>query len=119
VNNGGTYTKALLTDENNSRDLKNIIDNEITGNILCSRQAVKSMKTRDVNGHIVNINSILGHKHNQVVPGNKPMNSLYPPVKYAVTAITECLRQELFYLQTQVKVTVNCKYIFKAFADRN
>lgn len=58
-------------------------------------------------GHIVNINSIFGHKLNQVVPGNKPMNSLYPPVKHAVTALTECLRQELFYLQTQVKITVS------------
>lgn len=107
VNNGGTYTKALFTDENNSRELKNIIDNEILGNILCSRQAIKSMKTRDVNGHIVNINSIFGHKVNQAVPGNKPMNSLYPPAKHAITAVTECIRQELLYLQTQIKITVS------------
>lgn len=106
VNNGGIYTKALLTDENNTRDLKSIIDNEILGNILCSRQAIKSMKTRDVPGQIVNINSIFGHKVNQAVPGNKPMNSLYPPTKHAVTAVTECIRQELLYLQTQIKITV-------------
>lgn len=106
VNNGGVYTKALLTDENNTKELKNSIDNEILGNVLCSRQAVKSMKTRDVSGHIININSIFGHTVNQAVPGNKPINSLYPPVKHAITAITECLRQELLYLQTQIKITV-------------
>jgi NADP+-dependent farnesol dehydrogenase len=107
VNNGGVYTKALFTDENNSRELKNIIDNEILGNILCTRQTVKSMKTRDVNGHIVNINSIFGHTVNQAVPGNKPMNSLYPPAKHAIAAVTECIRQELLYLQTQIKITVS------------
>lgn len=88
------------------KELKTAIDNEIIGNVLCTRQAVKSMKTRDVNGHIVNINSIFGHKVNQAVPGNKPINSLYPPMKYAITGITECLRQELLYLQTQIKITV-------------
>ncbi|CAH1730785.1 unnamed protein product [Chironomus riparius] len=114
INNGGVYTKALFTDENNSRELKNIIDNEILGNILCTRQAVKSMKTRDVNGHIVNINSIFGHKVNQAVPGNKPMNSLYPPAKHAISAVTECIRQELLYLQTQIKITVSNRscYVF-------
>jgi NADP+-dependent farnesol dehydrogenase len=75
--------------------------------MICTRQAVKSMKTRDVNGQIININSIFGHKVNQAVPGNKPMNSLYPPVKHAITAFTECLRQELLYLQTQIKISVS------------
>ena len=31
VNNGGVFTKALLTDENNSKEIKNIIDNELMG----------------------------------------------------------------------------------------
>lgn len=55
INNGGTFTKSLLTDENNSKEIKAIIDNELMGNILCTRQAIKSMKTREVNGHIVNM----------------------------------------------------------------
>lgn len=88
------------------KELRTSIDNEILGNILCTRQAVKSMKTRDVSGHIININSIFGHSISQAVPGNKPINSLYPPVKHAITAVTECLRQELLYLQTQIKITV-------------
>lgn len=106
VNNGGVFTKALLTDENNSKEIKNIIDSELMGNILCTRQAIKSMKQREVNGHIININSILGHKVNQAVPGNKPTNSLYPPIKFAITGLTECIRQELLYLQTNIKITV-------------
>lgn len=48
VNNGGVFTKSLLTDENNTKEIKNIVDNELIGNIICTRQAVKSMKTREV-----------------------------------------------------------------------
>jgi NADP+-dependent farnesol dehydrogenase len=107
VNIGGVFTKALFTDENNTKEIRNLIDSEIVGNILCSRQAIKSMKTRDINGHIVNINSIFSNKVNQAVPGNKPMNSLYPPAHQAVSALTECLRQELLYLQTHIKITVS------------
>lgn len=108
VNNGGVFTKTLLTDDNNTKEVRNIIDNELMGNILCTRQAIKSMHQREVNGHIINVNSILGHKVNQAVPGSKPTNSLYPPVKFAITGLTECIRQELLYLQTQIKVTVSC-----------
>jgi NADP+-dependent farnesol dehydrogenase len=74
VNNAGIFTKALFLDDNNTKELKTIIDNEIMGNIYVSRQAIKSMQTREFNGHIININSIFGHKVNQAVPGNKPMN---------------------------------------------
>lgn len=119
VNNGGVFTKSLLTDENNLKEVKNIIDNELVGNIICTRQAIKSMKDRDVNGHIININSILGHKCNQAVPGNKPTNSLYPPLKFALTGLTECIRQELLYLQTQIKVTVSGRQSEKGVATCN
>lgn len=88
------------------------------GNILCTRQAIKSMKQREVNGHIININSILGHKVNQAVPGNKPTNSLYPPIKFAITGLTECIRQELLYLQTQIKITVSL-LSYEEFSESN
>lgn len=48
VNNGGVFTKALLTDDNNTKEIRNIVDNELVGNIMCTRQAIKSMKTREV-----------------------------------------------------------------------
>lgn len=114
INNGGFLTKALFTDENNTKDLKAILDTDILGMLMCTRYAVKSMKDRDVSGHVVNINSIFGHKVNVCVPGNKPLNSLYPATKHAITAITECIRQELLYLQTQIKISVN---IFSKFIE--
>lgn len=105
VNNAGVITKCLLTEKNNTRDLYTTMETNIIGLCLCTREAVKSMKLRDVKGHIININSIFGHKVHQAVPGTRPLNGMYPASKYAVTAITECIRQELIYLDTGCKVT--------------
>uniref|UniRef100_A0A182Q6Z3 Dehydrogenase n=1 Tax=Anopheles farauti TaxID=69004 RepID=A0A182Q6Z3_9DIPT len=105
VNNAGVITKCLLTEKNNTRDLYTTMETNIIGLCLCTREAVKSMKARDVKGHIININSIFGHKVHQAVPGTRPLNGMYPASKYAVTAITECIRQELVYLGTGCKVT--------------
>lgn len=81
------------------------MDTNIIGLCICTREAAKSMKAREIAGHIVNINSIFGHKINTCVPGTRPVNGMYPASKYAITAITECIRQELLFLETTIKVT--------------
>lgn len=47
--------------------------------------------------------------------GMRPINGMYPACKYALTAITECIRQELIYKESEIKISVrNAKnYIFK------
>ncbi|CAO1421717.1 unnamed protein product [Diamesa hyperborea] len=109
INNASVITKGLLLDENNTTELYKIMETNIIGLCLVTREAVKLMKMRTEErkemGHIVNINSILGHKIHACVPGSKPMNGMYPASKYAVTAITECIRQELLYLDTLIKIT--------------
>lgn len=111
INNASVITKGLLLDENNTTELYKIMETNIIGLCLVTREAVKLMKMRTESrkemGHIVNINSILGHKIHACVPGSKPMNGMYPASKYAVTAITECIRQELLYLDTLIKITVS------------
>lgn len=60
--------------------------------------------------------SIFGHKVNTCVPGTKPINGMYPACKYALTAITECLRQEVSYIEMGIKVTVSiCLNLFPLF----
>lgn len=52
--------------------------------------------------------SVVGHS----IPWfGKPMMNVYGGSKYAVTALTETLRQELNYHQSKIKVTVSL--IFK------
>uniref|UniRef100_A0A182QZ31 Uncharacterized protein n=1 Tax=Anopheles farauti TaxID=69004 RepID=A0A182QZ31_9DIPT len=58
------------------------------------------MKRRQVAGHIVNINSILGHKYHGF-----PSLNIYGASKHAVTAITETLRNDVRNEGTRVKIT--------------
>lgn len=46
---------------------------------------------------------------NTCVPGTKPLNGMYPACKFALTALTECLRQEVAYIEMGIKVTVSFK----------
>lgn len=43
---------------------------------------------------------------NTCVPGTKPINGMYAACKFAMTALTECLRQEVQFLEIGAKVTV-------------
>lgn len=96
----------MLLDDNNTKDLRAMLDANIVSLCVCTREAIKSMKSREVDGHIININSIFGHKINTCVPGTKPLNGMYAACKYALTAITESLRQEVLYREMSTKVTV-------------
>lgn len=69
VNNAGVITKQLLLDPNNSKELRKIFETSLIGIILCTKIALKSMNSRNVDGYIVNINSIFGHSLNVSVPG--------------------------------------------------
>ena len=52
-------------------------------------------------GHIIHINSAAGHRV------FSPQFNVYPASKFAVTALTETLRQELNSLGTKIRVTVS------------
>lgn len=110
VNNAGVRSNAMLLDDGNTKELRGMLEANLLGLCLCTREAIKLMGGRDVAfGHVVNVNSIFGQKVNTCVPGAKPINGMYPACKFAVTALTECLRQEVNFLGVKVKVTVSGK----------
>ncbi|XP_055612042.1 farnesol dehydrogenase-like [Uranotaenia lowii] len=100
VNSAGVLRDTNIVDANNTQMLRELMDTNVMGLVLCSREAFQSMKKRNVDGHIVHINSTSGH---YIIPFSQ-MN-LYPASKYAVTAITEVMRHELRTAGTKVKVT--------------
>ncbi|KAL1377953.1 hypothetical protein pipiens_015907 [Culex pipiens pipiens] len=104
VNNAGVLKDTLLTAPGNTDKIKDVINTNITGLILCAREAYQSMKRRQVDGHIVNMNSVVGHSVPIGVDTLSTYN-VYPATKYAVTAITETLRIELLNDNSKVKVT--------------
>ncbi|EDX17619.1 farnesol dehydrogenase [Drosophila simulans] len=104
VNNAGTLQSGYLVDMNPSV-MQQVLQTNIMGIVLCTQRAVRSMRERKFDGHVVLINSILGHKTMTATEGVAPDVNVYPPSKHAVTALAEGYRQEFFGLGTRIKIT--------------
>ncbi|CAI5693219.1 unnamed protein product [Oreochromis niloticus] len=100
INNAGlAHPEPLLSGKTSG--WKNMMDVNILGLSICTREAYQSMKERNVDdGHIININSMSGHR---VLPSAS--THFYTATKFAVTALTEGLRQELRAEKTHIRAT--------------
>lgn len=100
INNAGmSHNHSLL--EGTPEEWREMLNTNVVGLCLITKEAVASMKQRKVDdGHIIHINSLSGHR---VSP--KPLIHFYAATKYAVTALTEGLRQELRDAKSHIRVT--------------
>lgn len=100
INNAGlAHPESLLNGKTSG--WKNMLDVNVIALSVCTREAYQSMKERNVDdGHIININSMTGHR---VVPIAD--FHFYSATKFAVTALTEGLRQELREAKTHIRAT--------------
>lgn len=104
VNNAGMMKFGNITGQDNSDTIKNTVNTNILGVVWCTREAFRSMKKRNFDGHVVNVGSVLGHS----VPFSPTYSlNIYPPTKHAIKAMTEVLRQEFLTQDTKIKVTVS------------
>ncbi|XP_017046693.1 farnesol dehydrogenase-like [Drosophila ficusphila] len=103
VNNAGILTQSNITDADNAADMRSVLDTNVLGFVWCAREAFRSQQKRNINdGHVVVINSVLGHK----IPNMPGFGfKMYAPSKFAVTALVEVLRQEFQEKKTQTKIT--------------
>jgi NADP+-dependent farnesol dehydrogenase len=99
VNNAGIIQETNLIGGDTEK-WKSIFDTNVMGLCIATREAVKIMQAKKIDGHIIHINSTLGH-------GIPPLPGLnvYPASKFAVTALTETLRHELRHLGLKIKIT--------------
>lgn len=104
INNAGITRSADVTKKDNTNDIKSVIDTNIMGAVYCVREAFQQMVQNKVDGHVVIINSILGHSI-PYIPG-RSLN-IYPATKHAITAMVETYRQEFSNAGTNIKVTVS------------
>lgn len=84
-----------------------MFDTNVIGLCISTREGVQQMIKDKVDGHVVHINSIAGHR---VTLHDPPSANVYPASKHAVTALTESLRQEMNHLKNKIKVTVSLFY---------
>lgn len=91
INNAGIVRMGTLMDTPKEL-LASVFDVNVMGLLDCTRSAVTMMQKADVEGYVININSIAGHQ----VPNTLqiPIN-VYSSSKFAVTALSTTLHHEL------------------------
>ncbi|XP_072392596.1 farnesol dehydrogenase-like [Diabrotica undecimpunctata] len=100
VNNAGIarVTQTLCSGDSESWNETFLVN--VLGLCICTREAIQDMIENDVDGHIIHMNSVLGHS----VPKNLLL-STYPATKSAVKTLAECLRLEFNAMKSKIKIT--------------
>ncbi|XP_015182124.1 PREDICTED: farnesol dehydrogenase-like isoform X2 [Polistes dominula] len=115
VNNAGVidYRRIIESDRKTFEKLLNI---NVLAVAVCINRAVRSMRKKNVEGHVFNINSMVGH----AIPAGHPCDeegsngwNLYPATKHASVAITETVRHELRAVEAPIRITSICPGIVK------
>nr|ARE68913.1 farnesol dehydrogenase [Epicauta chinensis] len=99
INNAGIVQPTDLMNGDTDKWRKTF-DTNVLGLCIATREAIKIMQTNNIDGHIVHINSVAGHK----IP-NAPNLNVYPASKHAVTALTETLRLDLIRIGSKIKIS--------------
>ncbi|XP_030370542.1 farnesol dehydrogenase isoform X1 [Scaptodrosophila lebanonensis] len=97
--------KANFLSESPTKDIKELFDLNVVATACCLRESLKHMAAIKVRGHIVVINSVLGHRIPEVPV---PLFSVYPATKHAITALCQTVRQEIHFLKLNIKLTSIC-----------
>ncbi|XP_028320379.1 dehydrogenase/reductase SDR family member 11-like [Gouania willdenowi] len=100
INNAGlAHPQSLLSGKTSS--WKNMMDVNVLALSICTHEAYQSMKERNVDdGHIIHVNSLCGHRLIKFAD-----LQFYTATKYAVTALTEALKQELRGEKSHIRAT--------------
>ncbi|XP_049773192.1 dehydrogenase/reductase SDR family member 11-like [Schistocerca cancellata] len=99
VNNAGVFPNSSLTD-GRTEDWKRILDVNVLGLSICTREAVQDMLKRGVDdGFIIHINSGAGH-----TPPILGAMAMYYASKHAVKVLLEGLRKDLVAKGSKIRV---------------
>ncbi len=111
VNNAGLGRAAPISSAS-SEPWREMLEVNVLGLAIATREAIRDMERRGTAGHVVNVASMAAHR----VPG--PESGMYAATKFAVRALTEGVRQELRAKQSAVRVSlVSPGYVATEFAD--
>ncbi|KAH1015303.1 farnesol dehydrogenase isoform X3 [Dendroctonus ponderosae] len=99
INNAGLSLNTSLLG-GDTKKWKTVLDTNILGLCIATREVAQNMIANKTAGHIIHINSVIGH-----IVIDFPGLNVYGPSKYAVTALAETLRLEVNREKLQIKVT--------------
>ena len=97
VNNAGLGRNAPLM-SGETAAWREMLEVNVLALAVCTREAVRDMRARGDDGHVVHVSSMSAHR----VPGG---SGVYAATKHAVRALTEGLRLELRAQQSGIRVT--------------
>ena len=111
VNNAGLGRAAPVSSAP-TEAWREMLEVNVLGLLIATREAVQDMDRRGVAGVVVNVSSMAGHR----VPS--PDGGVYSATKFAVRAVTEGLRQELRARKSGIRVScVSPGYVETEFAS--
>lgn len=96
-------TKFLTEDETDT--FRKMFDVNVIAACVCLKEAVNLIKETSGEGHIIVMNSILGHRVPDIPYPMKPSFGVYPSTKYALSGLCQTLRQELSFSHIPIKLT--------------
>lgn len=103
VNNCGFALPTPLLSAS-TKYMRKMLDVNVLALTICTREAVKRMRERGVDdGHIIHINSSSGQR----VSSDASLH-FYGATKFALTALTEGLRQELRQIKSHIRISGVC-----------
>ncbi|XP_050306131.1 farnesol dehydrogenase-like [Anthonomus grandis grandis] len=112
INNAGLLQACNIIDGDYEK-WKTTLDTNVLAMALACREAIKNMKEHNIKGHIINMNSVVGHQITYF-----PGLNVYPASKFAVTALTETLRLEINNAKLPIKITsVSPGYVKTEFVE--
>jgi NADP-dependent 3-hydroxy acid dehydrogenase YdfG len=110
VNNAGLGRDAPLC-SGATDDWREMLEVNVLGLCICTREAVSDMRRRGDRGHVVRVSSMAAHR---VPPGS----GVYSATKFAVRSLTEGLRQELRAAGSAIRVSaVSPGFVETEFAE--
>src|SRR5262245_43869523 len=98
INNAGLGRAAPLS-SGATAQWREMLEVNVLGLCIATREAVRDMERRGVAGHVVHVSSMAGHR----IPGVG--SAMYAATKFAVRALTEGLRRELRERQSPIRVS--------------
>ena len=111
VNNAGLGHQEPLTTGDHEK-WREMLEVNVLALCICTREAVKDMRDRGDDGHVVHVSSMAGHR----VPTS---SGVYSASKFAVRSLTEGLRVELRELGSDIRVTaVSPGFVETEFHER-